>query len=127
MEPFICGSERGDPVPAVLTLTDAPGIQDELYDMARHHASVGYVVPLSNLYYQAGRDTEYDYANVMEHGSDEHSRIRVISIKMTIPPVMRDVGTMLTLTDADPAIRSDPVGTHGHCMSGQYSLTAAAR
>ncbi len=38
---------------------DAPGIREELYDMARRLATVGYYVLLPNLYYRAGRDTKY--------------------------------------------------------------------
>ena len=44
---------------AVLLLMDAPGIREELRDMARRLATVGYCVLLPNLYYRAGRDTIY--------------------------------------------------------------------
>jgi carboxymethylenebutenolidase len=36
---------------------DAPGIREELRDMARRLATIGYYVLLPNLYYRAGRDT----------------------------------------------------------------------
>ena len=35
METFICHPERGGPHPAVMLLMDAPGIREELRDMAR--------------------------------------------------------------------------------------------
>ncbi|MDG1107781.1 MAG: dienelactone hydrolase family protein, partial [Burkholderiaceae bacterium] len=54
METFICRPERGTPAPAVFMLMDAPGIRDELHDMARRLATVGYAVLLPNLYYRAG-------------------------------------------------------------------------
>ena len=127
METFICRPERGGPAPAVLMLMDAPGIREELYDMARRLATTGYAVLLPNLYYRAGRETKYDYGQVMEHGSAEHTRMRAVRTKMTIPPVMSDVAAMLAFIDADPAIGSGPVGTHGYCMSGPYALAAAAR
>ena len=59
METFVVRPERGGPYPPVLFLMDAPGIREELYDMARRLASVGYFVVLPNLYYRAGRDTKY--------------------------------------------------------------------
>ena len=59
METFVCRPERGGPYPPVLLLMDAPGIRDELHDMARRLATVGYFVMLPNLYYRAGRDTKY--------------------------------------------------------------------
>jgi carboxymethylenebutenolidase len=52
MESFICRPERGAH-PAVFFLMDAPGIREELRDMARRLASVGYYVVLPNLYYRA--------------------------------------------------------------------------
>ena len=59
METFIVRPERGGPYPAVLLLMDAPGIREELRDMARRLATVGYCVLLPNLYYRAGRDTMF--------------------------------------------------------------------
>ena len=52
METFICHPERGGPYPPILFLMDAPGIREELYDMARRLATVGYYVMLPNLYYR---------------------------------------------------------------------------
>src|SRR5271156_5797130 len=56
METFICHPERGGPYPVIIFFMDAPGIREELRDMARRLARVGYYVLLPNLYYrwQAG-------------------------------------------------------------------------
>ena len=43
METFLCWPERNGPHPAVLMLMDAPGIRNELYDMARRLATVGFL------------------------------------------------------------------------------------
>jgi carboxymethylenebutenolidase len=110
----------------VLFLMDAPGIREELNDMARRLATVGYAVLLPNLYYRAGRDTKYG-PDVLVHGSPEHTRMRAVRTKMTIPPVMDDVAAMLAFIDAHAAIKRGPVGAHGYCMSGPYALAAAAR
>jgi carboxymethylenebutenolidase len=125
METFICRPERGSH-PAVLFLMDAPGIREELRDMARRLASVGYCVLLPNLYYRAGRDTIYG-PEVLVHGSAEHQRMRAVRTKMTIPPVMDDFATMLAFVDAADGVKRGPIGVHGYCMSGPYALAAAAR
>lgn len=125
METFICRPDRGVH-PAVLMLMDAPGIREELYDMARRLATVGYAVLLPNLYYRAGRDTKYG-PTVLEHGSDDHTRMRAIRTKMTIPPVMKDVAAMIAFCDARDDVKDGAVGVHGYCMSGPYALAAAAR
>jgi len=126
METFICHPERGGPFPAIFLLMDAPGIREELRDMARRLGTVGYVVLLPNLYYRAGRDTKYG-PDVLEHGSAEHTRMRAVRTKMTIPPVMDDFAAMLTYVDGRNEVRKGPVGCHGYCMSGPYALAAAAR
>ena len=125
METLICRPERGEH-PAVFLLMDAPGIREELRDMARRLATVGYCVLLSNLYYRAGREAVFG-PQVLEHGSSEHQRMRAIRTKMTISSVMDDVATMLAFVDAHAGVKRGPVGIHGYCMSGPYALAAAAR
>ena len=98
METFLCWPERGGPSPAVFLLMDAPGVREELKDMARRLATVGYFVLVPNLYYRAGRDTFYG-PDVLEKDSAEHKRMRAVRTKMTIPPVMEDVVAMLAFVD----------------------------
>jgi carboxymethylenebutenolidase len=126
MESFVCRPERGGPHPAVLILMDAPGIREELRDMARRLASVGYFVVLPNLYYRAGRDTMFG-PGVLDADHPDRERMRSIRTKMTIPPMMDDVAAMLGFLDSRPEVKQGPVGCHGYCMSGPYALAAAAR
>lgn len=126
MEAFIIRPERDGPFPPVLMLMDAPGIREELYDMARRLATVGYFVMLPNLYYRAGKDTKYG-PDVLEKDSAEQKRMRAVRTKMTIPPVMDDVAAMIAYLDDHADAKGGPIGTHGYCMSGPYSLAAAAR
>jgi carboxymethylenebutenolidase len=94
--------------------------------MARRLATAGYYVLLPNLYYRAGRDTIYG-PDVLTEGSAEHTRMRAVRTKMTIPPVMADVADMLAFIDRQKDAKPGPVGAHGYCMSGPYALAAAAR
>ncbi len=126
METFICRPERGGPFPAIFFLMDAPGIREELRNMTRRLATAGYYVLLPNLYYRAGRDTMYG-PDVLEKGSAEQARMRAVRTKMTIPPVMEDIGAMLAYVDQQDEVAKGPVGCHGYCMSGPYALAAAAR
>jgi len=126
METFVVRPERNGPFPAIFILMDAPGIREELRDMARRLATVGYYVLLPNLYYRAGRDTIFGPDSLTE-GSAERARMRAVRTKMTIPPVMEDVGTMIAYVDRQKEVKTGPVGTHGYCMSGPYALAAAAR
>ncbi len=125
METFICRPERDGPFLAIFFLMDAPGIREELHDMARRLATTGYYVLLPNLYYRAGRDTFFG-PDVLEKGSADHTAMRAIRTKMTIPPVMEDIAALLAYIDGQDEVQPGPVGCHGYCMSGPYALAAAA-
>ena len=126
METFTCRPERDGPFTPILMLMDAPGIREELHDMARRLASVGYYVLLPNLYYRAGRDTKYG-PHVLEEGNEDNKAMRAIRTKMTIPPVMDDVAAMIEFIDRQADAAPGGIGVHGYCMSGPYALAAAAR
>ena len=126
MESFVCRPERQGPFPPVFLLMDAPGIREELHDMARRLATSGYFVIAPNLYYRAGRDTKYG-PDVLVDGSEEKKRMRAIRTKMTIPPVMDDIAALMAFADAHDDAKDGSVGVHGYCMSGPFALAAAAR
>ncbi|MEZ5857030.1 MAG: dienelactone hydrolase family protein [Hyphomicrobiaceae bacterium] len=91
METFICHPERAAAPSLVVFLMDASGIpRQELYDMARRPASVGYCVALPNLYYRSGEDTHFS-DDVLVHGSEAHTRMRAARKQMTLPSVMNDM------------------------------------
>ena len=118
---FIVHPERDGPHPVILFYMDAPAIREELRDMARRFASGGYYVVLPNLYYRAG---------VMEIGplGDPAVRERMMKLMadLTIDMVMSDTEGLLAFTDEDPAAKKGPIGAVGYCMSGQFSINAAA-
>ncbi len=118
---FIVHPERDGPHPVILFYMDAPAIREELRDMARRFASSGYYVVLPNLYYRAG---------VMEIGplGDAGVRERMMELMngLSIEMVMSDTEGLLAFVDQDPAARKGPMGAVGYCMSGQFSINAAA-
>ena len=120
---FIVHPERGGPHPAVLFYMDAPAIREELRDMARRLATSGYYVVLPNLYYRSG---------VMELGPlprspDDPARQRMMDLmaSLTIPMIMRDTAALIDFIDTQAAAKG-PMGSVGYCMSGQFSINAAA-
>lgn len=127
METFVVRPERNGPHPVVIFMMDAPGIREELHEMARRLATVGYFVLQPNLYYRAGRDYKNFGPNVLEKGHPVQQRMRSVRTHMTIPPVMDDIATMIEWADTHPDAKPGPVGAHGYCMSGPYALAAAAR
>jgi len=118
---FIVHPERDGPHPVVFFFMDAPAIREELRDMARRLATGGYYVILPNLYYRAG---------VMEISPladpDVRTRMMELMTGLSIDMVMSDTEALLAFVDQDSAASDGPMGAVGYCMSGQFSINAAA-
>ena len=121
MNTFVVHPEEDGPFPVVLFYMDAFGKREELHDMARRIACVGYYVMLPNLYYRAARE--------VSPPTDEASTRRLAEVKahMTTELVMRDTRAMLDFIGTDPQARRSSVGALGYCMSGPLVFAAAGR
>jgi carboxymethylenebutenolidase len=121
MNTFVVHPEEGGPHPVVLFYMDAPGWRDELRDMARRLAAVGYFVVLPNLYYRVSRDfwlTERTEAK-MAH---------MFSLMATLDraTTVCDTAAMLRWVDVQPAADAKRIGAVGYCMGGPFVMWAAA-
>jgi carboxymethylenebutenolidase len=126
MDTFVCHPERRGPWPAIIFYMDAPGIREELRDMARRLATVGYYVLLPNLYYRAGRGTTLD-TSALSEGSPERQRMWDLLKSLTNELVAEDTAAMLAFIDRQSEARQGPLGCVGYCMSGPFVFTAAGR
>jgi carboxymethylenebutenolidase len=126
IETFICHPEKTGPWPTVIFYMDAPGIREELHDMARRIATVGYYVILPNLYYRLGRGITLSPECTVE-GSAEFKRMFELMGTLSNQLIVEDTGTLLGFLDSQPAAQTQRVGALGYCMSGPFAVTAAAR
>lgn len=121
MNSFVVHPEEGGPFPVVLFYMDAPGKREELHDMARRIAAVGYFVVLPNLYYRRSRDfklqerTEAAMARMFEH-------MHALNAATT----RCDTQALLDFVDAQPQADATRIGAVGYCMSGPFVMWAAA-
>jgi len=120
MNTFYVHPDEGGPFPAVLFYMDAPGKREELHDMARRIASVGYAVILPNLYYRRARDF------VMVRDEAGMKRMFEMMGHLSNALIARDTGAMLAFADSRPEIDPARIGAVGYCMSGPFVVTAAA-
>jgi carboxymethylenebutenolidase len=120
MNSFIVHPEENGPHPVVLFYMDAPGKREELHDMARRLAAVGYYVVLPNLYYRRTRDywlrerTEAGMAEMFEH-------MNALTTAMNV----RDTRALIDFVDAQPDADASRIGAVGYCMSGPFVVAAA--
>ncbi len=125
MNTFVVHPERGGPHPVILFFMDAPGIREELRDMVRRLASVGYYVMLPNLFYRSGVEELGNF--IGEEGAATRKKMFALIETINIPLVMADTDALVAFANADPAASKGAIGTVGYCMSGQYAISAAAR
>ena len=121
MNSFVVHPEEGGPHPVVLFYMDAPGKREELHDMARRIATVGYYVVLPNLYYRTTREF------VMVRDEEGYKRMFAMLRGLSNEMVLRDTAALLEFVDGDPAARARSIGTVGYCMSGPFVFAGAAR
>lgn len=121
MDAFVVHPDAPGDFPVVLFYMDAPGKREELHDMARRIASVGYYVVLPDLYYRKAAGF------ALEPGNDE-SRQRMFELMYGLGNrmVVRDTRAMLEFVDAEPEADASRIGCVGYCMSGPFVIAAAA-
>ncbi len=123
MGTFIVHPERHGPHPVVLFYMDAPGIREELRDMARRLASAGYCVMLPSMYY---RHDVFELGPIPQDEDDPaRKRMFELMFSLTIPLVMQDTEALLAFAAMQDAAGKGPVGAVGYCMSGRYAVSAA--
>ena len=120
MNTFVTHPEEGGPFPLVLFLMDAPGKREELHDMARRIATVGYYVALPNLYYREVREFHMGLADATPE------RMFELMGGLTNAMVCEDARAILDFAANEDAARDGPVGAVGYCMSGPFVFAAAA-
>jgi carboxymethylenebutenolidase len=125
MNTFVCHPERDSPHPAVIIFMDAPGIREELRDMARRLGTVGYYVMLPNLYYRS--NVEELASAAAAANVDMRQKALQLMATINIPMVMQDVDALVAFAGQDKAASRGPMGCVGYCMSGQYAMNAAVR
>jgi carboxymethylenebutenolidase len=125
MNTFICHPEKNGPHPVVILYMDAPGIREELRDMARRLGTVGYYVMLPNMYYRSNVETVGSLSG--DAAVETRKRMFELMETLTIAKVMDDTDALLAFAGADAAASKGPIGTVGYCMSGQFALGATVR
>jgi len=127
MDTFVCHPDEGGPHPAIIMYMDAPGIREELRDMARRIATVGYFVILPNLYYRTGVEGNYGF-DIGAVRSDPKQLQNMFDIMnaTTNEHVVADTKHMLEFIAGESQAAPGQVGCVGYCMSGRIVMSVAA-
>ncbi|MDP1647464.1 MAG: dienelactone hydrolase family protein [Rubrivivax sp.] len=121
MNSFVVHPEEGGPFPVVLFYMDAPGKREELHDMARRIAAVGYCVVLPNLYYRNSRDFR-----LLERTEPALAEMFALMATLDAGTTACDTRALLRYVDTLPEADATRIGAVGYCMSGPFVMWAAA-
>ncbi len=121
MNTFVVHPEEDGPYPVVLFYMDAPGKREELHDMARRLAAVGYFVVLPNLYYRHSRDFW-----LKERSEATLAQMFGLMAKLNANTTRCDTEAMLQYAGTQAAADASRIGAVGYCMSGPFVMWAAA-
>jgi len=131
MRTFFVHPRRHGPFPALILYMDFWGVREELYDIARWTAAVGYCCAVPDLYYRQGavhndiRDR--DGRMVSLNRLDEAARARVLAPlqKLSDAEAMDDTRAVLGFLAGDKAVRAGAKGCFGYCLGGRLAMRAA--
>lgn len=121
MPAFAVHPAEGGPFPPILFYMDAPGIREELFNMARRIARAGYYCLLPDVYYRLGT-LRFD----INRRDEAMSKVIYSCVtSLDTAGMMDDTAGMLAFVDAQAAVVPGPVGCLGYCMGGKYVVSAA--
>ena len=109
--------------PGIIFYMDAPGIREELRNMARRIAKHGYFCLLPDMYYRLGTIR----LDIARRDDAMGAVFRAAMNSLTNAGVVDDTAALLAYFDAQEKAKPGLVGCVGHCMSGQYITTVSAR
>jgi carboxymethylenebutenolidase len=118
----VCPDGPG-PFPGIVLYMDAPGIREELRNLARRIAKHGYFCLLPDMYYRIG-SLRFD---MVRRAEGMRPTMSAAMNSLTNALVMEDTAAWLGFLDAQEKVKPGPLGCIGYCMSGRYVTTAAAR
>jgi carboxymethylenebutenolidase len=131
MDAFTTHPEEGGPFPAVVIFMDIWGLREELFDVARRVATVGYHCTLPNFYYRQGkvrfefRDERGRMKSMVALPQGEQDRILAQLRSLSDQMVVDDVRCVLDSLRTQP-VQEGAKGSIGYCMGGRHALCVAA-
>jgi carboxymethylenebutenolidase len=132
METFITHPEASGRFAPIVVYMDVWGLREELYDIARKVAVVGYYVVLPDLYYRQGR-VRHQWRNqrgqmISMHNLDpeRQAQVRAPLQQLSDAMVVADSGAILDFLARGEAVCPGAVGSIGYCMGGRHVICVAA-
>jgi carboxymethylenebutenolidase len=134
METFVTHPEQDGPFPPVVLYMDVWGIREELHDLARRVATVGYYCMVPDFYYRQGkvrstyRNDKGENISLARLAEEDQAKVLAPALQLTDAMVVEDSGAILKfLDDGSQPVKPETVGSVGYCMGGRHVMQVAER
>jgi carboxymethylenebutenolidase len=131
IDTYITCPDTEGPFPVIMLLMDAPGIRQELFDMASRIATSGYYVLVPNLYYRTTGPFKWNMPNLdhIQGYTAQESREVMFGHMETINNdlILQDIKDIFKYCEKDSLSKNVSIGLVGYCMSGPFAFYAAAK
>ena len=133
MRTLVVHPEQDGPFPAVILYMDFWGVREELFDIARWVATVGYCCLVPDLYYRQGSvhneiiDQQGKMVSLSRLDQAASARVLAPLTKFSDAEAMDDTDAILQFLAEDEAVRAGPKGCFGFCLGGRLVMRAAGR
>jgi len=131
MDTFVTHPSGSGPYPAVVIYMDVWGVREELYDIARRIATVGYYCLVPDTYYRFGkvrhefRDQRGRMISMEALDEARKEQVRAPMRRLTDDMVVRDTAALLAFMDGAEPVERGAIGAIGYCMGGRHVLRVA--
>jgi carboxymethylenebutenolidase len=131
METFITHPRDGKAFPAVIFYMDIWGLREELFDVARRVATVGYYCMVPDLFYRQGRirqefrDSNRRTISFSRLSKAQQEAVLVAHTKLSDAQVVDDTRALLDFVDQREPVRHGALGCIGYCMGGRLAIRVA--
>ncbi len=112
--------------PGVIMWPDIGGAREAFFEMGRRMAANGFAVLVVNHYYRGGKAPLL--ASFAEWRTPEgQAKLRPIIAQLNNDTITRDARAFVEFLDKQPAVNARrKIGNLGYCMTGSYTVRAAA-
>jgi len=129
MEAFVTHPEEDGPFPAVIVYMDVFGLREELYDVARRIATVGYYAMVPDFYYRNGKlrvsfPPDKRRWALADLDKEQETQVRAAGKALSNAMAVDDTGAILKFLEREP-VKAGPKGAIGFCMGGRLAMCAA--
>jgi carboxymethylenebutenolidase len=134
METFVTHPEQNGPFPAVVLYMDVWGVREELHDLARRVATVGYYCMVPDFYYRQGKirstfvNDKGERISLSRLSKEDQNKVLEPASKLADSMVVDDSGAILNfLSGGDEPVTHGAVGSIGYCMGGRHVMQVAVQ